>query len=232
MDIKTRLQLLKIQLVGQRAEIRARRMQTFLNLVKPPAGAKIIDLGGTPFLWSLLDGLNFDVTLVNLPSEERAADVPPEFRMIYADACELQQLFPDKYFDVVFSNSVIEHVGDRDRQHAFAQEVLRLADAYWVQTPCPSFPIEAHTGTPFYWQRSERARQRLIENWEKTLPAWSEMVRGTRAISQQELQELLPHSSLYIERFMGLPKSCTVYRPFQTQESTLGQRSQASQLVS
>src|ERR1017187_2845994 len=56
--------------------------------------------------------------------------------------------FRDAAFDVVFSNSVIEHVGDAQSQRAFAREVARVGRAYWVQTPNRWFPVEQHLLTP------------------------------------------------------------------------------------
>jgi 2-polyprenyl-3-methyl-5-hydroxy-6-metoxy-1,4-benzoquinol methylase len=52
-------------------------------------------------------------------------------------------------FDIVFSNSVIEHVGDAESQQQFAHEIARVGRAYWVQTPNRRFPVEPHLLTPF-----------------------------------------------------------------------------------
>ncbi len=43
--------------------------------------------------------------------------------------------FRDQSFDVVFSNSVIEHVGDVESQRRFAREVARVGRAWWVADP-------------------------------------------------------------------------------------------------
>ncbi|WP_255695553.1 methyltransferase domain-containing protein [Rhodohalobacter sp. 614A] len=57
-----------------------------------------------------------------------------QFQYVQGDALDMH-MFEDKSFDVVFSNSVIEHVGSFENQRRFADEVRRVGKAYWVQTP-------------------------------------------------------------------------------------------------
>lgn len=52
--------------------------------------------------------------------------------------------FQDNEFDAVFSNSVIEHVGDYEAQRQMANEIMRVGKRYFVQTPNFYFPIEPH----------------------------------------------------------------------------------------
>ncbi len=60
--------------------------------------------------------------------------------------------FADQSFDLVFSNSVIEHVGSRDTQARFASEIARVGKLFWLQTPNRYFPIEQHLWTPLvHW---------------------------------------------------------------------------------
>ena len=60
--------------------------------------------------------------------------------------------FPDKSYDVVFSNAVIEHVGNREAQEQFVRECLRVGKHVFLTTPARGFPIESHTMIPFvHW---------------------------------------------------------------------------------
>lgn len=192
---------------------RTERMKQFLELVKPPKKARIVDLGGNSYVWELFDN-DFDVTLVNLPGSFTTIGKVGKFKFVEGDATDLSTVFADKSFDIVFSNSVIEHVGDEQKQKAFAGEVYRLANAYWVQTPSNLFPLEPHTGVPFYWQLPKAARERLQKSWEKKLPVWTEMVRGTTVLSRQQMKNLFPDAKFYTERKLLLEKSYTAYRPF------------------
>lgn len=53
--------------------------------------------------------------------------------------------FGDKEFDVCWSNAVIEHVGNIDKQQFFLSEVKRVAPKAFLTTPNRLFPIEVHT---------------------------------------------------------------------------------------
>ena len=60
--------------------------------------------------------------------------------------------FPDKSFDLVYSDSVIEHVGDWEHQIQFALESRRCGRPYYVQMPYRWFFFEPHLLTPFvHW---------------------------------------------------------------------------------
>lgn len=55
--------------------------------------------------------------------------------------------FDDEEFDWVFSNAVIEHVGNREDQLLFLNEMLRVGKNVFFTTPNRWFPIESHTNT-------------------------------------------------------------------------------------
>ena len=170
----------------------------------------MLDLGGTPRVWRFVRE-PLSITIVNLPGAT-GAEMPShhELRFVEADACELSE-FEDQSFDLVFSNSVIEHVGGEQRQAAFAREVRRLGTAYWVQTPSKWFPIEAHTGMPLWWFYPERARRYFITRWHRKLPEWAEAMAATRVLTRQRMLELFPRCALYVESIGGIPKSYTAY---------------------
>ncbi len=56
--------------------------------------------------------------------------------------------FEDSYFDVAFSNAVIEHVGNSVSQSDFISELLRVSKGIFITTPNRWFPIETHTMLP------------------------------------------------------------------------------------
>jgi hypothetical protein len=112
---------------------------------------------------------------------------------------------------VVFSNSVIEHVGPEIRQQSFAREVRRLGRAYWVQTPSKWFPVEAHCGMPLWWFYPEFVRRAIIRRWQEKLPGWTKMIAGTRVLSLRQMRRLFPEATIHVEYSFGLPKSYVAY---------------------
>ena len=182
-----------------------------LNLLNFKGGERVIDLGGTCAIWEFVE-TPLDITIVNLPGVDNqdSGNSRHRFHFVTGDATALD--YPDNHFDAVFSNSVIEHVGGDEKERAFAREVRRLAPAYCVQTPSIWFPLEPHTGIPFWWALPRRVRMRIIERWKSRLPAWSEMVEGTTVITRAQLRSYFPDGRILTERVAGIPKSYTVYR--------------------
>lgn len=191
--------------------MRARRMQAFLERTALEPSARILDLGGLPWLWDTVETVH-EITFLNLSGTKRFKEpTHHDARFVEGDACHVDQ-FEDGHFDMVFSNSVIEHVGPKPRMEDFAREVRRLGRSYWVQTPAKCFPIEAHTGMPFWWFYPQWLRDFFIDRFEQKLPGWTEMVKGTRFLTRKQLSDLFPEAEIYTERFMGIPKSYSAYK--------------------
>lgn len=186
--------------------MRKRRMAIFMSHMKVGEDATILDLGGQPMIWSSINS-RLNITILNLPGIA-FHDYTSHHKITYreGDACNVSG-YEDHSFDIVFSNSVIEHVGDDKKQVEFAHEVMRLGRSYWVQTPSIYFPIEAHSGMPFWWLYPERLRQYFISRWRRKLPEWTEMVEGTRVLSVRQLETLFPNATVTTERVLGIPKS-------------------------
>lgn len=92
------------------------------------------------------------VTAAGLESGEKITEFFPSIRYHQTARDEVQLPFPDKSFDVVFCNAVIEHVGHRYRQGQFLHEVLRLGKRAFVATPNRWYPVEFHTMLPLiHW---------------------------------------------------------------------------------
>ena len=190
---------------------RRQRMEVFIRLMGLAPHTRILDLGGHPGTWQQVP-FPLDIVLLNVPGGfDTQVDVEPHrIRYIEGDACDASE-FDRGDFDLIYSNSVIEHVGPEDSQRAFASEVRRLGARYWVQTPSKWFPIEAHCGMPLWWFYPERVRKSVIERWRKSLPDWTEMVEGTRVLTVDYLRELFPEASVYTEWMFGFPKSYALY---------------------
>ena len=201
---------------------RARRVVELIETIHAERGeVRIIDLGGEPDYWArlyereLLEARRVHITLVN-PQPFQLDD--PLFTAAVGDACALPE-HPDLAFDLVHSNSVVEHVGDWPRMEAFAAEVRRLAPRYYVQTPYFWFPIEPHFSAPFFHWRSEQARARALlrrrhgfaERAQDMGQAMRD-VQHARLLDKQQFRYLFPDAQHIDEKAAGLTKSLIAVR--------------------
>ena len=193
---------------------RARRMKRFVAAFGPTATTTIVDVGGAPRTWLDLP-CRPRVTVVNLAPP--AGPVPSWVRFDTGDATRLP--YADGAFDIAFSNSVIEHVGDLAAQRRMAAELRRVAGCYYLQTPARSFPFEPHYLTPFVHWLPMSVRRRLLRN----LSVWGWITRPSpddvdhavtsiRLLSLRELRELFPDATILRERVAWMTKSWTVVK--------------------
>jgi hypothetical protein len=180
---------------------RQQRMRKFLELVPDGRTTRILDLGGTAAYWRALPALydvpNVEITILNLGAEET---VDRNLTIRSGDACATG--LPDMAFDVVHSNSVIEHVGGWPKIEAMAREVRRLAPSYFVQTPNFWFPIEPHYKLPFVQYLPKRVR-RIVTGGDP---------ERIRLLSPREMRALFPDAKLWRERIAGVAKSLVAIR--------------------
>lgn len=200
---------------------RARRIRVLIEATAVESGScRIIDLGGTPDYWSLFDrrlleACKVRITLVN----PRPLSVDNAmFRVVQGDACA-QPRFADQEFDLVHSNSVIEHVGDWARMEDFATEVRRLAPRYYVQTPYFWFPVEPHYSSLFFHWRSEQWRARRLMRRahgfaERAADIGTAMriVQDARLLDKAQFRFLFPDAEHHDEQIAGLTKSLIAVR--------------------
>lgn len=194
---------------------RVKRVKKLIEIYPNLQEMSILDVGGKPIIWELLDrecGIRPQrLILLNTEDELNFFD---NYECIIGDGRNLP--YTDNTFDLVFSNSVIEHVGNEKDQTAFAKECLRVGKNICIQTPNRWFPIETHLVTLFiHW---------LPQLWFTKLSFLSfrylfllrdrqrfyNIVKGIKLVDRQQLQSFFPQRKIVTEVFLGLPKSFTV----------------------
>jgi SAM-dependent methyltransferase len=198
---------------------RARRMALLARTVGLTAGMRVLDVGGTIEIWRMAPVMP-RVVLLNQafwPHQLQGAE-----GAILGDGIRLP--FADQSFDLVFSNSVIEHVGDAAAQARFAAEIARVGKRYWVQTPNRFFPLEQHMWTPFVhwlpraWQRAIIPRFSVWRMVTKHNAAEREFylhhyLETIRLLSAAQLGALFPGAAIVRERALGWTKSLVAWKP-------------------
>jgi hypothetical protein len=196
---------------------RARRMAAFLQELKPDAGTRILDVGGTPATGENLP-VRPRVVILNMPRESEAFG---DQLCVGGDGCALP--FRDQSFDIVFSNSVIEHIGSWEKQQRFAAEVARVGRRYWVQTPNRYFPIETHLLTPLLhllpkaWQMWIAPRftvWSMLTNVSREQREWyvRHFLNDICLLDAGQMSSLFPGARVVRERAWGFVKSLIAVR--------------------
>lgn len=188
--------------------MRRKRMQRMLENVQFKDGMRVLDVGGSgDWNWTGVHA-EISVTTINLyPADEVGMD-----HYVQGDACDMHMFAPDE-FDLVFSNSVIEHLLSREDQQRMADEIRRVGKAYWVQTPNRHFPLELHLCFPFIQYFPVHWRVAFARVWpfsfEKMRGRTEGAVADAQAIllTKKEMQSLFPEGELICERFIGMTKS-------------------------
>lgn len=200
------------------AQMRKERFKFFLQLLgRVEKPINILDVGGTERFWQKMQFPNssdIHITILNQKHQEITSE---NFTFSEGDARNMGE-FDEDSFDVVFSNSVIEHVGSYQDQKRMADEIIRVSNRYFVQTPNRYFPIEPHFLIPFFQFFPITVRGRLLNNfdlgWRKRVPELDEAIETVYSIqllSKRGFLNLFPGAQLYEEKLFGLTKSFVVY---------------------
>lgn len=194
---------------------RSLRLSRFYSSFDITDSTRIIDVGGNIFFWRLAKEMEFpeaQVTVVNLDTPRKNADLPANLEWIYGNGTDLQ--FADNSFDIVFCNSVIEHLGDRQTQNLLVKEINRIAPCHFVQTPNRRFLFEPHLMAFFVHFLPLKLEKMLLRNFtgwgliqRPSRQECEELMRELRLLTVSEMKSFFPDSKIISERFMGLTKS-------------------------
>ena len=157
---------------------------------------RILDICGSLSYWrrvvaEFVTTNGIEVTCVD-PDEPSNSDNMAGVTQMVADGCRL--VVENMSFDMIHSNSVIEHVGRSPDMRRFANEVRRLAPSFYIQTPYFWFPIDPHFyRVSMFHCLPQQTRVALVLLWragiyppepniDSALAAWSSLYRLIVAI--------------------------------------------------
>jgi hypothetical protein len=187
---------------------------------------RILDVGGSQSVWERIGFTNqpgIHITILNIEQHtSKYANVECDL----GDACGMPQ-YRDKEFDIVFSNSVIEHVGNDVRIRQMAAELRRVGRNYYIQTPNYYFPVEPHFFFPFFQFLPISVRTTLGQHLnlffinKRPVRAEAEaVVRNINLLTKRQVKELFPLARIVEERLFGIVKSIQAYEFEATHRAT------------
>jgi hypothetical protein len=219
---------------------RGRRAAFFRSTFNLNENTKVLDLGSE---W----GANIDAVLSGTavkPENTYIADIDPValergrktfgFVPVLIDQADGLP-FADGYFDIVYCNSVIEHVtvskeqvwslrsGKKfrelslARQHEFAREIQRVGRQFFVQTPYRWFVLESHSWLPFLGWLPRRLLVPILKVVPKfwftsTKPDWY-------LLNKREFASMFEGAEIRAEKWLGLTKSIMAMKSEQGAEA-------------
>ena len=202
------------------AKFRAKRLKSFEDLFfktfENLREIRILDVGGTDYFWKnsrIPNHPGVTITLLNLHLEHSSH---PNILPLMGDATDMSD-FGDASFDLVFSNSVIEHLYTLENQQKMASEIRRVGKNYFIQTPNKYFPIEAHYALPFaqFLPKSlifsilTKTRLSRLKRWDQK--AAQQYLEEIRLLNENEMLALFPRAAILKEKAWGLTKSLTAH---------------------
>ncbi len=214
---------------------RERRASIFRNAFRLNENTKVLDLGSEI-------GCNIHAVLQGTPVKPEntyIADIDSVliekgnklFGYVPVLISESEKLpFDDQFFDIVYCSSVIEHVtvsksqvwslysGKEFREKAlrrqkdFSNEINRLGQQYFVQTPYKHFPVESHSWLPFIAWLPRRVLISVLQFtnlfWvKKTSPDWY-------LLNKSEMSDLFEDAKIVNEKSFGITKSIMAIKSF------------------
>ena len=139
------------------ARNRQKKWDRFLRVFAITESTRVLDVGFNENEYSSVD--NFlekkyphteMITALGMEEPVKFRARYPKVRAMKYDGAVFP--FDEDSFDICWSNAVIEHVGDFDRQVNFLKEINRVAKSFYITTPNRYFPVEVHTRIPFlHW---------------------------------------------------------------------------------
>jgi len=199
---------------------RKKRFASFVEAIPLSLTDQLLDVGGYPHFWTHHPRLVGKIDTLNVHEVEWNAAEAPEHNIstLLGDGCCLA--FADGSYDIVFSNSVIEHVGPWEKQQAFAAEARRVGKSLWVQTPAFECPMEMHflaLGVHWLPMKMRKFTARWLTPWgwleRRDKSKADKFVENIHLLSKKQMCLLFPDCEIRTEKVFGIiPKSYIAIR--------------------
>lgn len=202
---------------------RFRQVQAMIDRLVARHGAiRVLDAGGRAEYWNMLAPEVADRVHLTILNYSKELDVYSDgvgahvrYENVAGDACDMPQ-YADASFHLVHSNSVIEHVGSYAKMIAFAKEIQRVAQDYYVQTPNFWFPVDPHIAFPFLHWLPDPVRIwvqmhfRVGVAGKTDFAGAADRIDDCRMIGQGTMRKLFPDARHSSERFALLFKKSLI----------------------
>jgi hypothetical protein len=188
---------------------RDRRFELFMDVMRPQPGDRLLDVGVTNTDWRSGNFLESrypwpgQITAVAPQAMPLFESAHPDVSFVQADGRNLP--FPDKGFDIGFSNAVVEHVGSRAQQRRFVAEMVRTCKRVFICTPNAGSPVDPHTLLPFVHWLPRGPRNRVLRFTRNRRWAGEEMLNPLGASDLRRLFEPSANVRLISQRMFGVP---------------------------
>jgi hypothetical protein len=183
----------------------------------------VLDLGGTVKFWEaagIADAEGMVITLANNHAMDTTnANQVNSFANIREWDVDVLRIGSNEFakFDVIVSNSFIEHLTCWEDQCRVARRIIESGRPYFIQTPNKASPIDPHFPrpyVPFFAVYPKHMQARLLTlgglggGWRApSMEAALWALKFYNPLGVADMRRLFPNAELQIERPMGVPMS-------------------------
>jgi 2-polyprenyl-3-methyl-5-hydroxy-6-metoxy-1,4-benzoquinol methylase len=210
------------------SQLRKRRFRYVNELIEgrllATGRCRILDIGGTEYYWNLnaefMNRNKYVVSIICVNLGDNTDKPIGRYNVTHevGDATKADVYAEDR-FDIIHSNSVIEHVGGWTAVRAMASQIVGCNKPYYVQTPNFWFPIEPHfrfvgwQWMPKCWRASLMLRgQRGFRKQSTSYDNAMKEVESVELLTKRQMLELFPSAVIHAERLGPFSKSFMAIR--------------------
>jgi hypothetical protein len=203
------------------------------TVIEAKGRCHILDLGGTDYYWNLQQDLlkkfgnKIHIYMVNIEENQIVKGLSSRYTTMFGDITRAET-YAKVDFDLIHSNSAIEHVGGWKLVKLMADCIKATGRPYFLQTPNYWFPLEPHfrfvgwQWLPESWRASlllskSRGFFAKADDYEEAMMH----VEGVKLLTSRQLQVLFPGARIQAERLGPFIKSLMVINDMNTSTSSL-----------